>query len=264
MKIAVTGHEGTIGSQLIKKGYIPLECDITDADQVNDTVSKVNPDVIIHCAAMTDVSWCEANEKEAYGVNVRGATNVLNAFRGKFIYLSSVHVFDGDKYFAYSERHRPNPVNAYGFTKFAGEMAVRFWDNPFTILRVSKTFDLNSMRPTLEVLRETDASVVFTDLIKRSFVYTPHLVEGISWVAENNPGVNLLHVSGTDTVSYYRFWETAAQILDLDVKRIIARKVRIEETPRPFRGGLNVNKAKKLGVPLYSYIDGLKEINENN
>jgi len=264
MKIAVTGYEGNIGSELVKKGYIPLECDVTDADQVNDTVSKVNPDVIIHCAAMTDVTWCEKNEKKAFGVNVRGTANVMEAFKGKlFIYLSSVHVFDGEKYFAYSERHKPNPINAYGMTKFAGEMVTKSWGNPFIILRVSKTFDEKYMRPTLEVLRNSKASVVFTDLIKRSFVYTPHLVEGISWVAENQPDVRLLNVSGKDTVSYYHFWVQAANILGLDEKRVIPRKKRIPETPRPFRGGLSVKKAQKLGVPLYSFIDGLKMIKEN-
>lgn len=261
MKIAVTGHEGNIGKELIKKGYTPLECDVTNFEQVLDTVSKINPDVIIHCAAMTDVTWCEENEREAYKVNVRGTANVLEAFSGYFIYLSSVHVFDGKKYFDYSEKHTPNPVNAYGFTKLAGESVAYLWNTPYTILRISKTFDYDYMSPTLEVLRNTDtASVVFTDLIKRSFVYTPHLVEGISWVAENQPDEKVLNVSGVDTVSYFRFWQTAANILGFDENRIIGRKVEIPETPRPFRGGLSTRKAKKLGVPLYSYTDGLKEM----
>ncbi len=262
--IAVTGHEGRIGSELVKRGYTPLECDITDIEQVHDTVSKINPDVIIHCAAMTDVGWCEENEKEAYKVNVRGASHVLDAFTGKFIYLSTVHVFNGDKYFPYSEKHVAQVVNAYGATKLAGEMVTSLWDNPYTIIRISKTFDRESMQDGIYTLQvEPDTTLEFTTLIKRSFVYTPHLVEGISWVAENLPDVKLLNISGTDMLSYYHFWLQAANILGLDEKRIIPHKHKIDDYPRPFRGGLNVKKAKKLGVPLYSAVDGLKAMKES-
>jgi dTDP-4-dehydrorhamnose reductase len=260
MIIGVTGHEGTIGKQLVKRGYSPLECDITDFDQVRDTVAKVNPDVIIHCAAMTDVRWCEENEKLAYKVNVRGTANVLEAFAGKFIYLSTVHVFNGNKYFAYSEKHTPDPVNSYGFTKLAGESVVRVWGNQYTIVRISKAFDYEYLADTLGYLDETDDNVEFTTLIKRSFVHTEHLAEGIAHVAENDLNVDVLNVSGTDTLSYYDFWLQATNILGFDVQRVIPRKHKIKEVPRPFRGGLSVRKAKKLGVPLYSSIDGLKNI----
>ena len=265
MIVAVTGHKGRIGSLLVGRGYIPLDCDITDVEQVHDTVSDINPDVIIHCAAMADVGWCEENEKEAYKVNVRGIANILEFFKGRFIFLSTVHVFNGRKYFSYSEKHEPDPVNVYGLTKFAGEVVSMLWGDNTTTIRISKTFDLESMKPTIDTLQtiHPDDGLEITTLIKRSFIYTPHLVEGISWVAENSPDVDLLNISGTDTLSYYNFWLQAANILGLDEKRIIPRKYKIDDYPRPFRGGLNVRKAKKLGVPLYSAVDGLKVIKEN-
>ena len=263
MKIAVTGHKGNIGSRLVKKGYIPLDCDVTNVEQVFDTVSDVNPDVIVHCAAKTDVGWCEKNEKKAYAINVLGTSIVLESFAGRFIYLSTVHVFNGKKYFPYSEKHEPNVVNAYGATKLAGEMVTRLWDNPYTILRISKSFDVESMIDTIDYLDGTNDTVEFTSLIKRSFVHIDHLVEGIMYVAENDlGGVELLHVAGKDMLSYYDFWVQAAHIFGFDAKRIIARKHEIDDYPRPFRGGLAVKKAEKLGVPLYSAIDGLKMIKE--
>ena len=121
MKISVTGHKGQIGSELIKLGYEPLECDITDLDTVNEEIHRVKPDIIIHCAAMTGVEQCEADKEKAFAVNVRGVSNMLYDFYGTFIYLSTVHVFNGQKYWNYSERHQPDPVNTYGFTKWAGE-----------------------------------------------------------------------------------------------------------------------------------------------
>jgi dTDP-4-dehydrorhamnose reductase len=261
VKIAVTGHEGTIGSRLVKRGYIPLDCNITKVDEVFDTVSKVNPDVIIHCAAMTSVAWCEENEKAAFATNVNGTANVLESFAGKFIYLSTVHVFDGQKYWDYSEK--PNAVNIYGLTKLSGESVVRLWDNPYTIIRISRTFDYESLAEQIGYLDDTDDTIEMPTFIKRSFVYTDHLVEGIAYVAENNLDVDLLNISGTHTLSYYNFWIQIAKTFGIDEKRIIPRKHEIKDYPRPFRGGLSVRKAKRLGVPLYSANDGLKLIKEN-
>ena len=146
--IAVTGHEGRIGSELVKRGYTPLDCDITDFEQVRDTVSKVNPDVIIHCAAITDVGYCEPkkNQPEVFKVNVRGTATILENFDGTFIYLSTVHVFNGEKYFDYTEKHKPDPVNGYGYSKWAGEIAADAFAKRLIVLRISKTFDYESMR----------------------------------------------------------------------------------------------------------------------
>jgi dTDP-4-dehydrorhamnose reductase len=262
MKIAVTGHEGRIGSLLVKRGYAPLECDITNPEEVQSALHGANPDVIIHCAAMTDVGWCEENPKEASKVHIRGTDTVLREFEGTFIYLSTVHVFNGRKYFDYSEKHEPAPVNTYGWTKWGGEIVTQTFAKRSIVLRISKAFDYEWMKNGIILNNYWETDVEFPTFIKRSFVYTPHLVEGISWVAENLPDVKLLNISGIDTLSYYDFWVRASKMLGLDESRIIARKHEIEDYPRPFRGGLNVKKAKKLGVPLYSVVDGLEAIKE--
>jgi dTDP-4-dehydrorhamnose reductase len=261
-EIAVTGYEGTIGRRLVKKGYTPLECNITDLEQTFDTVSQVNPDVIVHCAAMTSVAWCEESQKEAFLVNVNGTANVLESFAGKFIYPSTVHVFNGNKYFDYSEKHEPNAVNVYGLTKLAGEQVVRLWDNPYTIIRISRSFDYSFLESKLGYLDDTEDSIEMPTFIKRSFVHTDHLAEGIAHVAENDLDVDLLNISGIHTLSYYNFWIQVAKTFGIDEKRIIPRKKEIEDYPRPYRGGLNVRKAKKLGVPLNSATDGLNYIKE--
>jgi dTDP-4-dehydrorhamnose reductase len=266
VEIAVTGHKGTIGSRLVKRGYTPLDCDITNFHAVRDTVLSVNPDVIVHCAAKTSVAWCENNEKEAYLVNARSVSHVLDAFAGKFIYLSTVHVFNGKRYFDYSEKHEPNSVNVYGLTKLAGEQIVSLWDNPYVIARVSRTFDEESLESNVVALDNSyGPSLDFPTFIKRSFVHADHLVEGIAWIAENKQSKNggIVNIAGTHTFSYYDFWIQVARVFGIDEKRIEPRKHEIEDYPRPFRGGLNVNKARKMGVPLYSAIDGLELIKES-
>ena len=64
-------------------------------------------------------------------------------------------------------------------------------------------------------------------------------------------------------ISYYDFWLQVANTFDLDKKLIIPRKHKIDSDPRPFRGGLSIRKAKRMGMPLFSSIDGLKLIKEN-
>lgn len=264
MKIAVTGYKGQIGSELIKLGYEPLKCDITDLDQVNDEIHRVKPDIIIHCAALTDVAYCEKkeNQTEAFAVNVGGVNNMLYDFSGIFIYLSTVHVFSGQKYWNYSERHKPDPVNTYGFTKWAGETISTYGTCRSVVVRISKTFSKESILES-EFNSMTDEGLEFPTFIKRSFNEISHCAEGISWLAEHIheiPDLKLINIAGTDTLSYYQFWQWVAREFGYDEKMVIPRKHEIDLPPRPFRGGLSIRLAKKLGVPLYSAIDGLKKI----
>ncbi|MHA1941003.1 MAG: SDR family oxidoreductase [Candidatus Hodarchaeales archaeon] len=266
MKIAITGAEGQIGRELLHYGYEPLKCDITEFEQVQDELHRVKPDVIIHCAALTDVEYCEKkeNRSEVFKVNVRGTSHLLHDFYGIIIYLSTVHVFNGQKYWDYNERHRPDPLNMYGFSKWAGEKILDIGTCRPIVVRIARTFSKESLQDTLHNLQD-GKSQEFPTFIKRSFNEISHCAEGISWLAEQAhtiPDLKLLNIAGTDTMSYYQFWQWVARIFDLDTNLVMARKHEIDLPPRPFRGGLNTKLAKKLGVPLYSAVDGLEKIKE--
>jgi len=262
MKIAVTGWEGTIGSELVDRGYEPLKCDITNLDEVNSEIHRVDPDVIVHCAALTNVGDCEEDDRGAFAVNVNGVNNILYDFTGTLIYLSTVHVFDGTKYWAYSERHRPNPVNTYGFTKWAGEEVAKMNVGRTVVIRISKIFDWDFIRPDVERLQNGE-EVEFTTLIKRSFQYLSHFADNLTWLIsnlDNFPELEMLNIAGSDTLSYYDFWLQVCNILELDINNLKPRTHKIKDHPRPFRGGLNVSKAKNMGMKIYSAADGLKVI----
>ena len=266
MKIAVTGWEGTIGSELVDRGYEPLKCDVTNLDEVNAEIHRVEPDVIIHCAAMTNVTWCEQeeNQQKAFSVNVNGVHNILHDFSGTLIYLSTVHVFDGKRYWDYSERHSPSPVNTYGFTKWAGEEISKFNPGRTVVIRISKLFDYAYMKPDIERLQRGE-ELEFTTLIKRSFQHVSQFVDNLTWfisVMHKYPDIELLNIAGKDTFSYYDFWVKACKILGLDEKLVTPRTHKIEDTPRPFRGGLSIGKAQKIGMKAYSAVDGLKLIKQ--
>ena len=196
--------------------------------------------------------------------NVGGVNNMLYDFSGILIYLSTVHVFDGRKYWNYSERHSPNPVNTYGFTKWAGETISTYGTCRSVVVRISKTFSKETLSEMVQILGNGREFEVPT-FIKRSFNEVSHCAEGISWLAENVhtiPDLKLINIAGTDTLSYYQFWQWVARTFGYDEKLIISRRHEIDLPPRPFRGGLSTRLAKKLGIPLYSAIDGLNKIRE--
>lgn len=277
MKIALTGHDGNVGSEILRQrpDIIPLKCDITKAEQVKEEILEVNPSILIHCAALTNVAQCEENEKKAFDVNVGGVRNLVDWFtKGYFIYLSTDHVFDGQKYYAYSEKHNPSPINIYGRTKHMGEAMARFGSHKAVIVRTSKLFKYEMIKDDLECL-SSGMSLEFTNKVFRSFIHIQHFVEGLLSLIDkiSNKEIviskkdNIFHIAGRDRYSYYTFWTMIAREFWIPVGQITKRDYTLEEkgidvAPRPFRCGLDISKAEKLGIPIYSATDGIKLIKE--
>jgi dTDP-4-dehydrorhamnose reductase len=259
--IWMTGSEGMVGGELLKRGVNPLICDITKQEEVTEAVMMYDPEIIIHCAALTNVSYCENHEVEAIRVNVGGVDNIVNVFSGTLIYLSTDHVFNGKRLLGtYQEKHTADPVNIYGVTKFAGEGMAKAGRSKAIIVRTSKLFNHEMMKEDLDALKMGKVRE-YTNLIRRSFLYVPHFVNGLIKLLDKDlPHGEIVHIAGKEVMSYYGFWYTAAKIFGLDSSLVKSRNYKIEEAPRPFRGGLDTRKASRLGIPLYSALDGLEEI----
>lgn len=126
-----------MGSNMQKliKCYAPSsdELDIRDPAKCQSAVKKYNPDIIIHCAAWTDVSGAEKDKKGCWAVNVKGTENMVRSAKGRrFIYISTEYVFDGEKGM-YKEDDIPNPVNFYALTKLIGETIVEQYLNTLIV-----------------------------------------------------------------------------------------------------------------------------------
>jgi len=264
-KIACTGSKGAVGSELVRRGCIPIEFDITFPTWIKDEIYTINPDVVIHCAAITDVSYCESHFQESFDVNVRGTVNIVNAMpKGSLlVYISSDHVFSGNQYFnnGYGERQKPSPVNRYGFSKWGAEEMVKTSTNPYVIVRSSKLFNYPWAQPTLDKFKEGER-IEETDIIKRSFLHINHFVDGLFKLVEiYKEGLiekNLINISGSSVYSYYLFWMVMQKELGLPGKLIPRMHELKDADPRPFRGGLCIDRAKKLGIPIYTIVDGAK------
>ena len=151
MKILITGSHGQLGTELLRQlkegrseiGPIPEklctakviptdadELDITDRDEVVAFVRRMEPDVIINCAAYTNVDGCERHTEDAFKVNALGPRNLAIAAQkvgAKLVHVSTDYVFSGKENggVPLDESALPAPVSAYGRTKLLGEQYVR-------------------------------------------------------------------------------------------------------------------------------------------
>ena len=133
MRVLVTGAGGLVGRAVLehcsKSGdevlsYDHRNLDITDREVVRQTIVRSEADVVINCAAWTDVDGCESNRDKAFAVNAAGPENLANACREVgcvFVTISTDYVFDGKKSGFYTQDDEPNPESVYAASKLDGE-----------------------------------------------------------------------------------------------------------------------------------------------
>lgn len=148
-KILVTGCNGQLGraiNQVYAKDEVTLintdvsDLDITSVEDVIRVVEKEQPDVIINCAAHTNVNKCETDWDNAYKINAIGPRNLAIAAKktgAKLVHVSTDYVFDGEANKPYTEFDATNPCGAYGKTKLAGEQFVREFGEKYFIVRTA-------------------------------------------------------------------------------------------------------------------------------
>ncbi|HXR31170.1 MAG TPA: sugar nucleotide-binding protein, partial [Solirubrobacterales bacterium] len=135
MKVLVTGAGGMLGRDVVLAagnaghdvvGYGHNELDVAEGARAKAKIEAERPDVVINCAAWTDVDGAEEAEESAMAVNGAGAGQVADAAAtvgASVVYVSSDYVFDGAKGAPYVETDQTAPLSAYGRTKLAGEEA---------------------------------------------------------------------------------------------------------------------------------------------
>ncbi len=148
MRLLIIGSYGQLGSELLRvlrdgKAQIgPIDrvyrradivavdrdsLDITDPVAVRRFVRDIDPDILINCAAMTDVDGCESDQKTAMTINALGPMHLARAardVRAKLVHISTDYVFDGKGHTPYCEWDAPNPATVYGKSKWLGEQYV--------------------------------------------------------------------------------------------------------------------------------------------
>lgn len=179
MKILITGINGQVGSALVRKAkdqgneVVAISREQWDMsmspEKGIDLVLQSRPDLVINPAAYTNVEGAEANEARALKVNENSPRAIAKACKLLDIplfHLSTDYVFDGNKKEPYIETDETNPINAYGRTKLAGELAIREETEKFIILRTSWVFSKegnNFVNTILKLAKERDELKVVND-----------------------------------------------------------------------------------------------------
>ncbi len=169
MRIFITGADGNIGSRLLRelaaRGHEASGTDIPDLDITNfeavvARITSVQPDLVIHCAAMTNVDRCAEQPDEALRINALGTQNIaLGCQRvgSALCYLSTNEVFDGERGSAYLEYDPPHPINPYGYSKWVGEQMVRSLTPRHYVVRTSWIFAHTGQNFVQKIMRKAAA-----------------------------------------------------------------------------------------------------------
>ncbi len=269
MKLLVTGAAGMLGRDVMLAagnaghevvGYGRVELDVADPAQLHRRLELERPDVVINCAAWTDVDGAETAEEAAFAINGRGAGNVAAAaaeVEARIVHVSTDYVFDGAKGAPYVESDQPAPLSAYGRTKLAGEEAVAAANKRHFIVRSAGLFGVggrNFVGTMLQLAEDRSEVAVVRDQVG-SPTYTWHLAYGIVRLIEGiEYGIH--HMAAAGQCSWYEF---AREIFEQAQVECRVLSITSEEfgaaAPRPAFSALASQREHAIRLP--SWQDGL-------
>lgn len=273
MKVMIIGSEGMLGHDLVEtlKPHHEVETttintlDITRLDKTRETIKEINPEVVIHAAAYTDVDGSESKEDLAYEVNALGSRNVavgcLEA-DASLVYISTDYVFDGRKGTSYQEYDKTNPLSVYGKSKLQGETFIRDILSKFYIVRTSWLYGEhgpNFPATMLKLAQENDTIQVVDDQFG-SPTFTKDLAHGLKLLIEK-PAYGIYHLTNSDYCSWYEYAQEIFKIKEVEVEvKPVPTTEFPRPAPRPEYSVLDNYHWKMEGfTPLRSYKDALKE-----
>lgn len=279
MKVFVTGVGGQLGhdvvNELIKRGHTAIgsdifdslesdveyiSLDITDKKAVENIITEVNPDVVVHCAAWTAVDAAEEEDNipKVRKINVDGTENIALVCKKidcKMIYISTDYVFNGQG----TEPWKPDckdyaPLCVYGQTKLDGELAVANNLEKFYIVRIAWVFGLNGknfIKTMLKVAQNHDEVRVVYDQIGTP-TYTYDLARLLVDMAETDKYGYYHATNEGGFISWYDFTcEIYRQAgITTKVTPVTTAEYGISKAARPFNSRLDKSKLSENGFEL--------------
>lgn len=272
MQVFLTGADGYIGRHLVKAGCKPLKCNVVERNDVERAVKHASPDLVIHLAGKSSPDYCELHTKDSIKANVDGTHYVMEAcvkYEVPAVLLSSAQIWGGGFWESWFNRHAENsrktpPVNNYGMQKVVAEFVTETSNmngrKESKIIRTSFVFDKERFCRELSDLKHG----VFIDaphFIKRSFIHMDDFVYLVSEYCKRFHHMpRVLHLAGSQTVSYHQFWQEVARQYGFDKKLIRGRRVErnvLYAAKRPHYGGLDTRLSQELGFKSFDYIGGI-------
>ena len=230
------------------------ELDITDADAIWRTCAEHRPDVVVNCAAYTDVDGAEDDLVGASRVNVEGARFVALAAAevgASVLYPSTDYVFDGLKGAPYVESDATRPLSVYGQTKAAGEAETAAANQRYFIVRTSWLFGTagrNFVDTMLALGRDQGDVVVVRDQVGCP-TYTAHLADALVRLI-GTQAFGIHHIAGGGECSWYEFAQEIFRQAGLEVRMMSMTTAELSRpAPRPPYSVLATERAEAIYLP---------------
>ncbi len=285
-KVLITGGSGLLGSNLsiifkedfkvyftFNNNFINLkDCegvkvDLTNFEETKKLILKINPKIIVHCAALTNVDYCEENPNEAQAINselTKNIAKISNEINSKLIYISTDAIFDGLKG-NYLEEDKTSPINIYGETKLNGEKYVKEYCKNYLILRTN-IYGWNALSKyslaewMLDKLEKNEGFCGFNDIL-----FTPISVNNLGRIileSSKRDIKGLYNIAGPTKCSKFEFANLIAEVFNLNKKLIksVSSDVINFKAKRSKNMCLNIEKAKKkFNTPILNLKECLDE-----
>jgi dTDP-4-dehydrorhamnose reductase len=247
-----------------------FSCDLREADQAMALIEQLRPSVFIHCAAATDVDWCERNPEQAFSINAHPCSylaSALNKVGATFVLISTDSVFDG-RTGQYEESCEPGPLNVYATSKLTAERLVSTLAERWLIIRTNIYGWNGQKKNSLAewIYQELSAGRAITGF--EDVVFAPLLTSDLAplilaMVESNLQG--LYHCGASHAVSKYDFARRLAGIYGFDATLVRPGKLAGAKlgAPRPLNTSLLSRKLEAdLSRKLPSIEDGLKRFRD--
>jgi dTDP-4-dehydrorhamnose reductase len=263
--VIATG-KGACRLPFTERNFTYLSMDFTNVEEVENALLKYQPEIVVHCGAMSKPDECELNKERAFRINVTGTINLLKVaskVKSFFVFLSTDFVFDGEKGM-YEENDERRPVNYYGQTKLLAEDEVMKYGYSWSIIRTVLVYGKpflsrqNLLTNVAIGLQKGEKLNIFDDQV-RTPTFVEDLAEGIARVIEKRAN-GLFHISGEDVLTPYQMAVAVAHYLGLDASLIKKVKEQNFNQParRPLKTGFDISKAKaELNYQPISFNKGL-------
>ncbi|MCK9474634.1 MAG: SDR family oxidoreductase [Candidatus Muirbacterium halophilum] len=262
MNIIITGCKGLLGSELSHLfcdnhnvfGIDLPEFDISDKKSIESFIINKKADIVINCAAMTNVDLCESKKNDAFKANSLGVNvlaNLCEKYNVKLVHYSTDYIFDGNKGLYYIN-DIPNPINYYGASKLYGEFEIIKRKNlEWLIIRTNVLYGSMGEANFINWLNNSLVNNKKVNIIDDQFnnpCFIDDLVDFTEFVIDKNLWNNIFHAGSKDYMNRFDFALKFAQIMNYDKKLISSVKTKDfnQKATRPLKGGLDIKETEKL------------------
>jgi dTDP-4-dehydrorhamnose reductase len=226
--------------------------DYLDLNKLKKICYEIKPEIIVNCAAYTDVDGCEINHKLASELNtdlVEYLSSICRVIEAHLITFSTDYIFDGNRG-PYDEDGHPNPLSYYGKTKHAAENIVRTGLDKHTIIRTNVVFGVSSFEKSnfISWLIEKFKDEKKFDIITGQYcnpTITDDLAQAVLKVILKNR-FGIYNVGGASWLNRFEISQKVAKVFGFDPELAISVKPNSlkQKAPRPEKGGLIILKAE--------------------